>query len=550
MFSALAGAITIFLVDFCLPCNSYFQQEKENVEMTPPPKPRKSKIQFGPELTPEEFDKKLPVIKPVSKGRTPPRRGSTGFSILKGVEKTKTAGVLVHEDKSPEKLTVDAKTPGTPVKASNVESGTVPVMNLNENVREERKIEPAAEKKDDVSPSETLRVEEKKDQAGGSTENLSNKPNEGLATDDNTNNTECNLNKSVAEEPSEATNSRVSDVSSAASSEDNIVIYDTESETSAADKSDNGKSVESETVLNNTIDDFLSGKTPDSNTAEDANLDDTQKSEVIQLDVSTRVSDVVKTPNVSVLDTSSQSEIIDLNKSVAENIDSKDRKTRLQSEGSSILSTESEDNIVIYDTTPESKQEQSDTTDLEESLVTEPGVNTTIDDFLKENSETPVTTPAEQKAPATRKSTRKSVRFGPMLSPQEYDKDMPANTPIRRGGMPGRFSVPNPQLSAGRTPLRKSVAVCGTPVGQLKLDDSLESLGSLDSANQDSETRAKTQRRKTMTPKEVKANIAWAELQQKGTSEQKKTHVDSPIVTQTPKSMPKATIPFVLVSRY
>ena len=507
--------------------------------MTPPPKPRKSKIQFGPELTPEEFDKKLPVIKPVSKGRTPPRRGSTGFSILKGVEKTKTAGVLVHEDKSPEKLTVDAKTPGTPVKASNVESGTVPVMNLNENVREERKIESAAEKKDDVSPSETSQVEEKTDQAVGSTENLT--------SDDNTENTECNLNKSIAEEPSEATNSRVSDVSSAASSEDNIIIYDTESETSAVDKSDNGKSVEKETVLNSTIDDFLSGKTPESNAAEDANLDDTQKSEVIQLDVSTRVSDVVRTPNTSLLDTSSQSEIIDLNKSAAENIEGKDRKTRLQSEGSSTLSTESEDNIVIYDTTPESKQ--SDTTDLEESLVTEPGVNTTIDDFLKENSETPVTTPAEPKAPATRKSTRKSVRFGPMLSPQEYDKDMPANTPIRRGGMPGRFSVPNPQLSAGRTPLRKSVAVCGTPVGQLKLDDSLESLGSLDSANQDSETRAKTQRRKTMTPKEVKANIAWAELQQKGTSEQKKTHVDSPIVTQTPKSMPKATIPFVLVSR-
>jgi hypothetical protein len=51
-----------------------------------------------------------------------------------------------------------------------------------------------------------------------------------------------------------------------------------------------------------------------------------------------------------------------------------------------------------------------------------------------------------------------------------------------------------------------------------------------------------------MTPKEVKANIAWAELQQKGNSEQKKTHVDSPIVTQTPKSMPKASIPLVLVS--
>ena len=261
------------------------------------------------------------------------------------------------------------------------------------------------------------------------------------------------------------------------------------------------------------------------------------------------------------LDTSSQSEIINLNKSSASDGDeNKETKARLLSEGSSLVSTESDDNIVIYDNTPESSQQQSDKTDLVESVVTEPGLNTTIDDFLKDNKTpattpetTPATTPAQEKAPATRKSTRKSVRFGPMLSPQEYDKDMPANTPIRRGGMPGRFSVPNPQLSAGRTPLRKSVAVCsGTPVGQLKLDDSLESLGadslgSLDSANQDSETKAKKERRKTMTPKEVKANIAWAELSLN--SEQKKAHVDSPIVTQTPKSMPKTTIPFVLVSR-
>ena len=51
--------------------------EKENLT-TPPPAKRRKSIKFGPELTPEEIDKKAPAIAPVSKGRTPPRRGSTG----------------------------------------------------------------------------------------------------------------------------------------------------------------------------------------------------------------------------------------------------------------------------------------------------------------------------------------------------------------------------------------------------------------------------------------------------------------------------------------
>ncbi|XP_063694075.1 microtubule-associated protein futsch-like isoform X2 [Bolinopsis microptera] len=608
------------------------EAEKENVEVTPPPKPRKSKIMFGPELTPEEFDKKLPVIKPISKGRTPPRRGSTGFSILKGTGKTKTAGILFEADESPDKLTVVAEMPVTPVKANNDDSDTVPVMNLNENVREERKIETVEEDKEDIPSSEPQEPEV--EQTELSEEECDLEKTQKIPSNDYRNSSEpTNLNKSMSEEPdttprlsqgssaassdniviydsesgepdtnsrlsqgssaassdniviydsesgepdtnprlsqgssaassdniviydSESgepdTNPRLSQGSSAASSEDNITIYDTESEASNTNKTDKADSA-IKPELNNTINDFLANKTTDSAPIED-NLDETQKSEIIQLETSNRVSEPVKTPDVSMLDTSSQSEIINLNKSASDGDENKETKARLLSEGSSLVSTESDDNIVIYDSTPESSQQQSDKTDLVESVVTEPGLNTTIDDFLKDNktpATTPDTTPAQEKAPATRKSTRKSVRFGPMLSPQEYDKDMPANTPIRRGGMPGRFSVPNPQLSAGRTPLRKSVAVCsGTPVGQLKLDDSLESLGadslgSLDSANQDSETKAKKERRKTMTPKEVKANIAWADLSLN--SEQTKAHVDSPIVTQTPKSMPKATIPFVL----
>lgn len=431
---------------------------------------------FGPELTPEVFDKKLPPVAPISRGRTPPRRGSTGFSILKGAGKTKTTAGVLAEEASPENLTgeeEEAGAPGTPVKGSDNEG--IPVANLNENFRGSREANNSNESEDSHVDQPHLPKED--------------------------------LNKSVVEEP-EPGKARLSQGSSILSSEDNIVIYtDTESETS-----------NNESGLNTTIDDFLSTTG--------------RKSEIIQLNTSVCEPTIPEEPepskDTSILNTSSKSEILDLNKSAVE----ESGKERLISEGSSAASGDS-DNIIIYNT----ESEASDKTDLEESVATEPGLDSTIDEFLK-NDKTPAGTPA-----APRRSQRKSVRFGPMLSPEEYDQDLPANTPIRKGGLPGRYSVPNPQLSAGRTPMRKTVATCATPVGQLNLDESIGSFGSLDSADQDPETRAKTQRRKTMTPKELKANLCWAGM---AGESQKKQHVDSPIVTETPK-IAKASIPFVLV---
>ena len=80
--------------------------------------------------------------------------------------------------------------------------------------------------------------------------------------------------------------------------------------------------------------------------------------------------------------------------------------------------------------------------------------------------------------------------------------------------MPGRHSMPNPQISAGRTPFRKTIGGCDTgsssPLGQLKLnDDSIDSLTSDDSEA----SSARTQRRKTMTPREIRANLSWAGIE-------------------------------------
>lgn len=221
------------------------------------------------------------------------------------------------------------------------------------------------------------------------------------------------------------------------------------------------------------------------------------------------------------------------------------RKRKLEEEVEEAVETEDNDeaessddssdgDIEIFDTT-----EESIATELDYSMVTDPGndsartdpdeddldateniedldatenhaelditndtsdLNTTMDDLIKE------TTPKNPK--------RKSVRFGPQLTPELIDKNLPANTPIRKGAMPKRYSVPNPQLSAGRTPgaMRKSVAVCGTPVGTLNLDDSLEDsdasllLSPAPVVTPISDAAAKANRRKTMTPKEVLSN--------------------------------------------
>ena len=581
------------------------QQEKENLA-TPPPKPRKSKIMFGPELTPEEFDKKLPPVAPISKGRTPPRRGSTGYSILKGIEKSKTAGVLAEAEDSPEKLVPDESTedatPGTPVKSK--ERGVPAIaVNLNEERIEEAIITESSDD-DTTDIVEDDNVNASMDQldevatvigeaaAAAVTCTLDKSVTETDNPDcDNLNPIEA-LNMSSFDEPTDVhlvynpaepdkdtlitedsveevvnqscfsdasklvKESRLSQGSSAFSSEDNITIYETsteeESVLSASSSPANNK-------FSSTIDEFL--EIDSSNINE---LEESQTSEIVDLETSKRISNVLPSPDVSVHDVSSHSEIIDLNKSDSEGMIGEMAVKERQSVASSNLSTESEDNIVVYNTTAEESELESDATKLDESLATEPGLNTTIDDFLKENSKFPATTPnviateeavtteeqrVKKKTPLVRRSTRKSVRFGPMLSPEQYDKDMPANTPIRKGALPGRYSVPNPQLSAGRTPLRKSVAVCASSAGMLKLDESMESLDSLDSANQDSATRAHTQRRKTMTPKEVKANLSWFEIKGE-TSEPaaKKEHVDSPIVTQTPKTVPKTDTLFSLVS--
>eukprot|EP00116_Pleurobrachia_bachei_P004502 sb/3464764/ len=440
--------------------------------MTPPPKPRKSKIMFGPELTPEEFDKKLPVVKPISKGRTPPRRSSTGYSILKGAERTKTAGVLGEEEGSPE----DLGEPGTPTKTP----GEIPRFNLDKSIREEEEaasepnVEPIKESiEEDIPPP----ADEETTTVPQPAEEHVPQPTEEVI-------------------PAESTASpviaapRVSDISSAASSEDNIVIYDTT--TSDADQQ-----------LNCTIDDFLVG---------DKSLNQTRKSDVIPLETSSN------------LETSTTT-----------------------SDGGN--TTQSTDNIIIYHTdeegegeTPDldaTRLEDADETRCEASILTEPPVNTTIEDFMAEGGGASAANTPDQAA------RRKSVRFGPSLTPEMYDKALPANTPVRKGGLPGRYSVPNPQLSAGRTPMRKTIATCPEPVGKLKLDDSFESMGSfasmgsLDSANQEGEEKARTTRRRSMTPKEVKANVIWAGV--------KEVHTDSPIITTTPK-IPRAKIDGVLVS--
>ena len=486
--------------------------------MTPPPKPRKSKIMFGPVLTPEEFDKKMPPSNPLSRGRTPPRRGSTGFSILKGIAKTKTTGTLNDVEDSPQSLCED-EGPSTPIKGDKLDLDNVPVLNLNESMME----------KDEADSG-------KEDEATEDGPNLNM-----TVTSDMVN----MVNMASATSP--AAQPRISQGSSVTSTEsdDNIVIYDTTTDGSdleSVSKSDKVAAADS------TIDEFLSenvtGNAPDVDLNEtDVDLNETNKSEIIQLETSQSEAEPLITPDVSVLDSSTNSEILDLEEKTSGS------KERLQSEGSSCLSTESDDNIVIYSS--EDSEVDSQKTEQEESVATDPGLNTTIDDFLKENI-TPAAAPAAQeKTPAPRRSGRKSVRFGPMLSPEEFDKKLPANTPTRKGALPGRYSVPNPQLSAGRTPLRKSVAVCGTPVGMLKLDESMESLDSMDSSKLDSVTRAKNQRRKTMTPKEIKANFAWSEVKELSSPDEKrKSHVDSPIVKQTPKGIAKAVIPLVLVRIY
>ena len=678
--------------------NSSFQQEKENLSTPPPPK-RKSKIMFGPQLTPEEFDKKMPPVAPISKGRTPPRRGSTGYSILKGTDKSKTAGVLADVEKSPEQLSAEQASTGTPVKSKEIVDTTTTV-NLNEEKIEAVEEEPKIYNVEKLNESQenTAALENQDPDVLSTTISLD----ESVLEDKEPNNLNCEqvivshitspaistktseivsdvLDKtSTQEEPeTEEENdalykSRVSLGSSILSSEDNIVIYSSASEEeSILNKTD--CSAPEKSQLNSTINDFLTAESPavskldESQNSEIVNLEmtgspavcklnESQKSEIVNLEMtgspavskldesqkaeivnlkmtgspavceldesqnseivnlkmtgSTAVSELDesqkseivnlemnRSPAVCILDESqksdivnleisnssvssgeepdlyvsghnisTKSEIIDLNKSVnTEPVEEIAAQPRL-STGSSNFSTESYDNIVIYNTPSEGSEMESDATKLDESVVTEPGLNTTIDDFLKENkkssstvdmaevAEIQINVVPENKTPAVRRSTRKSVRFGPMLSPEEYDRDMPADTPIRRGALPGRYSVPNPQLSAGRTPLRKSVAVCASSAGMLKLDESMESLDSLDSLdseNQDSATRARTQRRKTMTPKEIKANLSWAEIKSDDNSDlSKKEHVDSPLVTRTPKAVPRADALQALVSMH
>ncbi|CAH1782966.1 unnamed protein product, partial [Owenia fusiformis] len=104
--------------------------------------------------------------------------------------------------------------------------------------------------------------------------------------------------------------------------------------------------------------------------------------------------------------------------------------------------------------------------------------------------ESPVkpTTPAKSKTPAKKASTgkkrkstesiasaakRKRVSFGPQLSPEHFDKQLPPATPVKRGATPRRLSAP--LMAKGNvTPFaklkRKSVAA--TPIAMSIAEES------------------------------------------------------------------------------
>ncbi|NXM64662.1 CDCA2 protein, partial [Illadopsis cleaveri] len=50
-------------------------------------------------------------------------------------------------------------------------------------------------------------------------------------------------------------------------------------------------------------------------------------------------------------------------------------------------------------------------------------------------------------------SKKKKVTFGEVLSPEIFDQDLPANTPLRRGASPGCPQGPGPLLSEEPLPL-------------------------------------------------------------------------------------------------
>ena len=74
----------------------------------------------------------------------------------------------------------------------------------------------------------------------------------------------------------------------------------------------------------------------------------------------------------------------------------------------------------------------------------------------------------------TPKSTRKSLKrvsFGPVLSPEQFDKTLPVATPVRKGATPRRLSAPlaKPCISPARR--RYSVA---TPSFVSKIEEEIE----------------------------------------------------------------------------
>lgn len=72
----------------------------------------------------------------------------------------------------------------------------------------------------------------------------------------------------------------------------------------------------------------------------------------------------------------------------------------------------------------------------------------------------------------------RKVRFGPSLTPEEFDKHLPPSSPLRRGSLPGKICLPKKEVQVLKQRFRLSSQITPTSVNGNKT--SPEEKGSLD----------------------------------------------------------------------
>ena len=75
--------------------------------------------------------------------------------------------------------------------------------------------------------------------------------------------------------------------------------------------------------------------------------------------------------------------------------------------------------------------------------------------------------------PKSSKRNSKSVSFGPVLSPEQFNKDFPVKTPVRKGATPRRLSTPFSKSCI--SPARRRRYSVAAPMFASKIEEERES---------------------------------------------------------------------------